>query len=55
VPMMMMMMIRMGGHGLHSSGCCEHGNEPLGSTKCREFPDQLRNYRLLKKDSAPWG
>jgi hypothetical protein len=29
------------------AGPCEHGNEPLGSTKYREFLDQL-----IKKDSA---
>jgi hypothetical protein len=23
------------------AGSCEHGNEPLGSIKCREFLDQL--------------
>jgi hypothetical protein len=35
-------------------GCCEHGNEPSGSIKCWEILEQLRNWRLLKKDSAPW-
>jgi hypothetical protein len=27
----------------------EHGNEPLGSTKGRDFIDQLSYYQLLKK------
>jgi hypothetical protein len=35
-------------------GCCEHGNEPLGSIKGGEFLDYLSNCQLLKKDSAPW-
>jgi hypothetical protein len=26
------------------AGAREHGNEPSGSTKCREFLDQLRNH-----------
>jgi hypothetical protein len=30
----------------------EHGNEPLGSTKGREFLDQLSDYRLFKGDLA---
>jgi hypothetical protein len=34
-------------------GCCEHGNEPLGSIKCREILEWLHSWRLLKKDSAP--
>jgi len=25
------------------TGCCEHGNEPSGSTKRGKFLDQLRN------------
>ena len=37
----------MGGCGLDSYGwglgqvtdCCEHGNEPVGSIKCRKFVD----------------
>ena len=36
-----------GGHGLDCFGtgyvqlvgCCKHGNEPLGSIKCKEFHD----------------
>jgi hypothetical protein len=31
------------------AGCCEDGNEPLGSIKIGEFLD----YLLLKKDSVP--
>jgi hypothetical protein len=26
------------------SCCCEHGNESLGSIKCEEFLDRLRNH-----------
>jgi hypothetical protein len=33
-------------------GCCENGNEPPGFITDREFLDQLRNYKLLKKDDA---
>jgi len=33
--------------------CCEHGKEPLGSIKNREF-DYLSDYQLLKKELAPW-
>jgi hypothetical protein len=36
------------------SGSCEHGNEPVGSVKGRTFFDQLSDYQLPKKDSAPW-
>jgi hypothetical protein len=36
------------------TGCCEHGNEPSVSIKGGEFLDQLSEYFLLKKDSAPW-
>jgi hypothetical protein len=25
------------------AGCCKHGNEPSGCTKCGEFLDQLTN------------
>jgi hypothetical protein len=32
----------------------EHGNEPSGYIKCGELLDYLCDYRLLKKDSAPW-
>jgi hypothetical protein len=35
-------------------GCCEYGDELLGSMKCREFFDQLRFYWVLKKDSVSW-
>jgi len=31
------------------AGCCEEGNEPLGSIKCREFPD-----KILQTDSGIW-
>jgi hypothetical protein len=30
------------------AGCCEHGNEPLGSIKCENLE------WLLRKGSAPW-
>ena len=51
-----------GEHGLersvsgqgHVTGCCECGNEPSGSIKCRKFLDQLMTCQLLRKDSAPW-
>jgi hypothetical protein len=33
---------------------CEHGNESLGSVKCREFLDLLRVLQLLKKGCTPW-
>ena len=37
------------------AGCCKYGNEHSGSTKCRNFLDQLRNDWLLKTDdSAVW-
>jgi hypothetical protein len=32
---------------------CEHGDEPSGSLKCWEVPEWLRNWKLLKKSSAP--
>jgi hypothetical protein len=35
------------------AGCSECGNEPSSSIKCWELLDCLRNYQLLKKDSAP--
>jgi len=35
-------------------GSYKHGNEPLGAIKGMEFLDQLSDYQLLKKDSAPW-
>jgi hypothetical protein len=30
-------------------GCCEYGDEPSGSTKCGEFPDQLRKHTILRR------
>jgi hypothetical protein len=30
-------------------GCCEHGNEPSGTTKEGEFLDHMRNNKLFKK------
>jgi hypothetical protein len=33
---------------------CEHGNEPSGSIKGREFLYQLSDYQLLKKESTAW-
>jgi hypothetical protein len=33
---------------------CEHGNEPPGSIKCWEILEWLSDWRLLKKNSAPW-
>jgi hypothetical protein len=35
------------------AGCCECGNEPSSSGKCKEILDQLRNSWFLK-DSVPW-
>jgi hypothetical protein len=34
-------------------GPCEHGSELSGSIKYWEILEYLRNWRLLKKDSAP--
>jgi hypothetical protein len=34
-------------------GSCEHGNEPSDFMKGREFLNQVNDYYLLKKDSAP--
>jgi len=28
---------------------CEHGKEPAGSVKFQEYPDQPRNFELIKK------
>jgi len=39
---------------LSQVGCCGYGNEPSNFTLFGDFLDQLRNYRHLKKDSAPW-
>jgi hypothetical protein len=36
-------------------GRCEHGNEPSGSIKDREFLDKLSDCQFLKKDYTPWG
>jgi hypothetical protein len=33
-------------------GCCEHGNETLGFVECGGFFDCIRDYKLVKKDSA---
>jgi hypothetical protein len=35
-------------------GSCEHGNKPSGSVKFWEILEQLSDWRLLKRDSAPW-
>jgi len=35
-------------------GVCESGNESCGSVKCGEFPDEVMNCWLLKKDSVLW-
>jgi hypothetical protein len=51
----------MGWYGLDSSGLeqepvvgsCEHDNKPSGSIKW-EILEQISDWRLLKKDSAPW-
>jgi hypothetical protein len=34
-------------------GSCEHGDEPSGSIKRWKVPEQLHNWRLFKKGSAP--
>jgi hypothetical protein len=34
-------------------GSCEHGIEPSGSVKFWEVLEELHNWRLPKKDSAP--
>jgi hypothetical protein len=33
-------------------GCSEHGNEPSGSVKVKEYFNQLGHCQALKKDSA---
>jgi hypothetical protein len=33
---------------LKVAGCCEHGNAPVGSIKCGEIVERLRNCQLLK-------
>jgi hypothetical protein len=35
-------------------GSCEHRNEPSHSIAGERFLEQLSEYQLLKKDSAPW-
>jgi hypothetical protein len=34
-------------------GSCEHGNEHSGSTKRWKILEELHNWQLLKKGSAP--
>jgi len=34
-------------------GSCGHVNEYMGSIKCEEFLDYVRNYHNFKRDSAP--
>jgi hypothetical protein len=34
--------------------CMSHCNEPSGDMKCGEFGDYVRNFQVLKKDSASW-
>jgi hypothetical protein len=41
------------GYGLRA-GCSEHGNEPSGVVKGREYLDQLSNHHLLRRDCALW-
>jgi hypothetical protein len=36
-------------------GPYEHSNDPSGSIKCWEILEQLSDWQLLKKGSAPWG
>jgi hypothetical protein len=36
-----------------SGGFCEQDIEPSGSIKCWEVLEELHNWRLLKKGSAP--
>jgi hypothetical protein len=40
--------------GLGLAGPCEHGDEPSGSITYCKFIEKLSDWRLLKKDSAPW-
>jgi hypothetical protein len=50
------------GRGLESAGSrqcpvadsCEHGNEPAGSKKYREFIGQLSEYQFLREHTVPW-
>jgi len=34
--------------------CCEHDNEILGFIKYGKLLESLKNYQLVKNDSAPW-
>jgi hypothetical protein len=34
-------------------GSCEHDDEPSGSIKCWEVLEELHNWQLLEKGSAP--
>ena len=36
------------------SGSCKHGDESSVSMKSMEFLDWVKNYELLKRESAPW-
>jgi hypothetical protein len=36
------------------TGSWEYGSEPSGSKKYCEILEQLSDWRLLKKGSAPW-
>jgi hypothetical protein len=35
-------------------GCCEHGDEHLGSIECWEILKYLSGWWLLKKDLSLW-
>jgi hypothetical protein len=35
-------------------GSCDRGNEPSDSVNCWELLDQLQNWQLLEKGSAPF-
>jgi hypothetical protein len=34
--------------------CCECSNELLGTIKCEEFLDKMKNCYILKKNCAAW-
>lgn len=36
------------------AGSCKYGNEPPGSTNCRELLYWLSDYQVPKNASAPW-
>jgi hypothetical protein len=36
------------------NGSCEDGNKTYGSIKCWEILEELSDWRLSKKGSAPW-